>query len=196
MNKKILLKPLFFLFGLFLVFFSISCGLDEPPKTDQAMKDKRAIRTEEKIDPSNEIESANLSQKLDAINGWDTTEIFTYQLQKAVEKDNKPVSFIGYVQDITKEDSMYELTVHGVFREKHCFAKVVISADKFRDLISNLKPAAYQQICIVFEAKTVTSSLLSVDSDDKGSTYLSHDYSKMIFFRGNLIDYYLYKISN
>jgi hypothetical protein len=194
----------------FLIFFAfVSC--DNSKKEPE--KSKYEIRSEkqDKLDTLNLIEAQRLSQTNNSIIGWDTTENFTYSLQESFKSEAKPISFIGEIKDIIKKDSTYILKVMNTSSQssKNFIAEISVTANMFQSMKSKLDPNETNEGCFIFKPTSIrSSSLLKIDSevstdedaqtvDDanaNASSELTYDSSNIIvFFKGDMINFYLYK---
>lgn len=186
---------------MFINVAFLSCGQEkkEPPKEKWEVRyDKQ-----KQLDTLNKNEASNLALRLNAISGKDSTLKFTYQLQEIVQKNNQSVSFIGNITDITKVDSNYILKIYGTFAKQDCFGEISVSSDVFQKLYSQLDlKSSIRKGCFIFKPTSIkSSSLLTIDSEVSGgetiddvTTELTYDFNDVIlFFKGNLIDYYMYK---
>jgi hypothetical protein len=194
----------------FLIFFAfVSC--DNSKKEPE--KSKYEIRSEkqDKLDTLNLIEAQRLSQTTNSIIGWDTPENFTYSLQELFESGGKPVSFVGEIKDIIKKDSIYILKVMNTSSKssKNFMAEISVTANMFQAMKLKLDPNETNEGCFIFKPTSIrSSSLLKIDSevstdedaqtvDDanaNASSELTYDSSNIIvFFKGDMINFYLYK---
>lgn len=189
---------------ILLIFISVallSCGQEkkEPPKEKWEVRyDKQ-----KQLDTLNKTEANNLTLKLNAISGKDSSLKFTYQLQEIVQKGNQQISFIGNITDITKVDSNYVLKIYGTFAKQDCFGEISVSPDIFKKLYTQFDlKSSIRKGCFIFKPKSIkSSSLLTIDSEvsggetiDDATTDLTYDFNDVILFlKGNLIDYYMYK---
>ena len=191
------LKNLTFLISL--VF--LSCGQEnkEPPKEKWEVKyDKQ-----KQLDTLNKNEAANLTAKLNAIQSKDNDLKFTYQIQELFKDLSKLISVIGNVTDIVQKDGAYLFRIHGRFSKKDCFFEISVSTEMFHKIFNQLDlKYSLQKGCFIFKPTSIkSSSLLTIGSEvsggetiDDAETSLTYDLNDVIlFFKGNLIDYYVYK---
>lgn len=178
----------------------LSCGDEkkEPPK------EKSEIRydKQKQLDTLNNNEVINLSKQLDAITGKDSTIKFTYQIQELSRKNNKAISLTGFINDITQQDSNFIIKVYGTFAKRKCFGEILVSPQQFTELNNQLDPiSSRNKGCFIFKATSIKSnSLLTIDTEvdgetiDEASSSLTYDFHDvLLFFKGNLVDFYLYK---
>ena len=196
--------------NLFIVtsFIFVSCGQEKK----EPVKEKGEIRydKQKQLDTLNENEATNLSKQLDAITGIDSTIKFTYQIQKIVKKSNNPISFTGIINDITQKDSNYVLKVYGIFAKHSCFGEILVSPEQFQGLNNQLDlKSSNNRGCFIFKLISIKSSsrlivgseVLTdedaetvVDANANASSELTYDFNDvLLFFKGNLVDFYLYK---
>ena len=174
-------------------------------ETKEPLKDKSEIRYEKKkqLDTLNNSEAANLTSKLNAIQSEHNNLKFTYQIQEVVKDSSRPISVIGYITDIVQKDSIYIFKIYGFFSEKDCIFEINVSSEIFQKIFNQLDPkSSLQKVCFIFKPTSVkSSSLLTIDSEvsggetiDDAETDLTYDFTNIILlFKGNLIDYYVYK---
>ena len=197
------------LIPIFLFFAFVSCN-------DSKIESKKgefeiSLEKQDKLDTLNLIEAQRLSRTSNSIIGWDTTENFTYSLEKKFEAEPKLLSFIGEIKDVIKKDSLYILKVINEESEssKYFIAEISVTADMFQKMESKLDPKETNKGCFIFTPTSIrSSSLLRLDSEvlpdenaktadeanANASSDLSYDFGHVIvFLKGNLKDFYLYK---
>ena len=190
---------LLFIYTLLAVSL-FSCGKKE--NTIDTSRDNISFSKAE-LDSNKEInksETSILSEKYNAISNWDTGRTYAYQVQEKFEKGDRPISFIGYIGDITKVDSNYILKL---YNEKYngynnYIAEVSISYiyfQKIKDVFARTKKI--KKWCFIFKLKKITSSypkLSSSVSEDKENSYLTYEFDEtIIHFTGELLDFYKFK---
>ena len=190
------------------VIFFASCN----DTKKESEKSKYEIRwdKQEQLDTLNQNEAFILSKKFHAITGKDSTIKFTYQIQELAKRYNKPISFTGNINDIMLQDSNYVLKIYGRFGKKECFANIFVSPQQFYELNKQLDlKSSRNKACFIFNPTSIkTSSMLTIDSelstDDNAETVedananasseLTYDFHEaLLFLKGNLIDFYVYK---
>lgn len=195
-----------------ILFLAISCSYKKKENENtlaENIKIKRAI-----LDSLNKAEVTKLNSNFNAVTGKDTTIDFTFQLQEKCLTEKRPISIYGNVIDIVKRDSMYLLKIRGDFLNKTFFAELVMSPLQLQNIytwysnvpedgnLSSLRKFTYRNNCFVFYPTLISSkSMLSIDSyvkddykdSETAQSSLSYEYDNMYLFRGNLIEYYLYK---
>lgn len=187
--------------------FFISC---DNTKTE-SKKSEYEIRLEkdDQLDSINQNETSILSKKFNALSNEDTTIKFTYQIQEEANKYNRPISVIGDIKDVALQDSNYALKIYGEFANQKFFAEILVSEMQFQELKKQLNFKSDNEGCFIFNPTTVkSSSMLTIDSevstDDDAETVdeananassdLTYDFGDvLLFFKGNLISFYLYK---
>jgi len=197
-------KPLIYLTLIFLA----SCNSKE--KVPEKSKLDVRLDKQEQLDTLNQKEAFSISKKFNAIENKDSTIKFTYQIQETVEKYNKPISFTGHIIDITKRDSNYVLKVYGRFTKHESFAEISVSPQQFYELnkLLDIKSRSNKG-CFIFKSTSIkSSSMLTIDSDvstdedaqtveeanANASSDLTYDFhSVLLFFKGDLVDFYIYK---
>lgn len=197
-------KPLIYLTVILLG----SCHSTE--KGPEKSKLEIGLDKQEQLDSLNQKQSSTISKKFNAVENNDSTIKFTYQIQELAEKYNKPISFIGYIIDITQLDSSYVLKIHGRFTRRECFAEISVSPQQFYELNKQFDPkSSIKKGCFIFKPTSIkSSSMLTIDSDvstdddaqtveeanANASSELTYDFhSVLLFFKGNLVDFYIYK---
>ncbi len=196
------------LFYLFCCITFLSCGQEkkEPPPKE---KWQEYYEIEEKLDSLNEKEAYNLTLKFNAISNNDSSLKFTYQLQEIVKENIKLISFIGNINDIIQKDNNFVLKIYGEFAQKRCFVEILVSPEIFQKIHSKLDPKESDKGCFIFKPTNIkVRSLLTIDADLSTHEYaetvedanasagaeLSYDFEDdLLFFKGTLIDFYLYK---
>lgn len=197
-------KLLFYLTAIF--FISCNNAEKEPPKNEYEIRSEK----QDKLDTLNQNEATDLSKRFSAITGEDSAIKFTYQIQEIVKQNFKPISIIGYIEDIAQLDSNYIVKIYGTFATHKCFGNVLISSEQFHQLNSQLSPKSlHNKGCFIFKPTSIkSSSMLTIDSevstDDDAETVeeananasseLTYDFHKILFFiKGNMINFYVYK---
>lgn len=191
------LKTMTFLISLAF----LSCGQEkkEPPKEKWEVKyDKQ-----KQLDTLNKNEAASLTTKLNAIQSKDNDLKFTYQIQELLKDSSKLISVIGNITDIVQKDGNYLFKINGAFSKKDCLFEISVSPEMFHKIFNQLDlKYSLHKGCFIFKPTSVkSSSLLTIDSEvsggetiDDAETSLTYDFNDAIlFFKGNLIDYYVYK---
>ena len=194
----------------FLTITLISCGEKKEANKDKMRSDIRA-----KLDIKNKQESILLSEKQNAITGWDTTERYTYQLQELFTSNSNPISYTGIINDIIKKDSTYTLKLyssHYYSYYKKFIAEVELSYSMLQEILKKQLESkkSMNKGCFIFKVTKIeaTSPKLTADIDfgsssdedpslfnrDDASSYLTFDYDQtLIKLKGKLIAFYLYE---
>ncbi len=193
------------LLGLTLTLFTIilltSCCKSDKEVTE-AKEEKKAVvkQKKEQLKTSNEKAIINLSQKYNAVLGWDTLELYTYLYQEMFIDQRKPISFEGELTDITKTDSTYFLKVRNSswHYDKNYIALISLSRQNFVELQKILKSNNHtNEGCFVFKVSNIVSAYPEIKSDFKlngedSYSYLDYDFDEtLLIFKGELIDFYL-----
>lgn len=186
-------------FLISLVF--LSCGQEkkEPPKEKWRVKyDKQ-----KQLDTLNENEAANIATKLNAIQSKDNDLKFTYQIQEILKDSSKLISVIGNITDILQKNGNYLFKVYGTYSKKYCLFEISVSPEMFHKIFNQLDlKYSLHKGCFIFKPTSIkSSSLLKIDSKvsggetiDDAETSLTYDFiDEIIFFKGNLVGYYMYK---
>lgn len=189
------------------VIFFTSCTntKKEPEKSEYEIRSEK----EDQLDSLNQKEALSLSKQFDAISNEDSTIKFTYQIQEKVNNDNKPISVIGEIKDITLKDSNYILKIEGEFASENFFAEILASKKQFQEISKQLDLKSGNKGCFIFKpTKIKSSSMLTIDSEvstdedaetadeanTNASSDLTYDFGDILFFfKGNMINFYLYK---
>lgn len=189
-----------------MVFASCNDTKNEPEKSEFEIRWEK----QEQLDTLNQNEAITLSKKFDAITNNDSTIKFTYQIQEIVKKYNKLISFIGYINDISQQDSNYVLKIYGKLAGQECLSEILISPQQFYELNKQLGiKSSRNKGCFIFKPTSIkSSSLLTIDSDvltdenaetaeeanTNASSELTYNFHNvLLFLRGNLVDFYVYK---
>lgn len=195
---------------IFLTITLISCGEKKGVKKDkyQIIRDKR-----NELKLKNKQQSIILSEKQNAIMGWDTVKQYTYQLQEQFSISTKPISFIGIINDIIKKDSAYRLKLFpaGDHYYKTFIAEVELSSSLLKELNEQLTSnKGSVKGCFIFSVTKVESVSPKLTSDfdpgasndddpqlyslDDASSYITLDFDEtLIRLKGKLIAFYIYE---
>ena len=194
---------------IIIALFIISCGQEKKEPTTE--KGEVSYDEQKQLDSLNLIETGKISKSSNAIMGWDTAEHFTYSIQELFETGARPISFIGVIKDIIKKDSTYILNVVGSNSQsnKTFIAEISVNTTMFQELKSKLHRAEDNEGCFIFiptriksSSKLAISSYVSHDFDaetveeanDNASSELTYDFGDvLLFFKGKMINFYLYK---
>ena len=200
--------------NLFKLFFLIiilsSCGEKKEVEKVKARSDFR-----DELDAKNKKESISLSEKQNAIIGWDTADQYTYQLQELFITNAKPISYTGIISDIIKKDSSYILKLYSYSYDnyyKTYMADVELSYQMLKDLLKDqpMSEKGWSEGCFIFKVTKIESMSPKLTSDiDFGSpsendpslfqrenisSSLIFDYEKsLIKFKGKLIAFYMFE---
>lgn len=180
----------------------LSCGQEkkEPPK-----KEEWEVRydKQKQLDTLNRDEAANLTTRHNAIPSKDNSLKFTYQIQEIVKDSGKTISIIGNITDVIQKEGNYILKIYGVFSKKESICEISVSTETFQKIYNQFDPKySTQKGCFVFKPTSIeSSSQLSIGSEvsggetiDDAESSLTYDFNDVIlFFKGNLVDYYVYK---
>ena len=203
----------------FLTLTFFSCGSDEPTKEQPKEKWENEFNEQMSIDSLNKTEVKNLSKKYDAILGWDTSLIYTYQLQDLLSTTKKPLTFIGKIKDIIKKDSNYIIFatsswtpfmvslyyIHtNSFSNKDYLAEFTVPSSKFEEMRSLLSPGKEaKEVCFILNCdKVISSSKIALDIQNSGSEAEKKNFSSeqalsldktLVILKGEILDFYLYK---
>ncbi len=203
----------------FLTLTFVSCGSDEPTKEQPKEKWEIEFNEQMSIDSLNKTDVINLSKKHDAILGWDTSLIYTYQLQNLLSTNKKPLTFIGKIKDIIKKDSNYIIFatsswtpfmvslyyIHtNSFSNKDYLAEFTVPSSKFEEMSSLLSPEKEaKEVCFIFNCdKVISSSKIALDIQNSGSEAEKNNFSSeqalsldktLVILKGEILDFYLYK---
>lgn len=192
-------------FGLKLTIFSIilltSCGKsDEEVKELKEEKEAIVKQKNEQIRTTNEKAIIDLSQKYNAVSGWDTLELYTYLYQEMFIDQKKPISFEGELIDITKTDSTYFLKVRSSswYYNKNYIALISLNRQKFIEFQEILKSKNHTKNgCFVYKVSKIVSASPEITSDhelrgENSYSYLDYNFDEtLLIFKGELIDFYL-----
>ncbi len=180
---------------------AVSCGQEkkEPPKEKSEVRyDKQ-----KQLDTLNKNEAANLIGKLNAIQSKDNDLKFTFKIQEIIKNSNRPISVIGNITDIMEKNGIYIFKIFGTFSKKDCLFEISVSSEMFHKIFSQLDlKYSLHKGCFIFKPTSIkSSSLLTIESEvsggetiDDAESSLTYDFNdEILFFKGNLIDYYVYK---
>jgi hypothetical protein len=186
---------------LMLSTYFVSCGHKETKKEEWEIKYDK----EKELDSLNQLKSSELSLQRSAISGWDTSKLYTYQLQEIFSSEGKPIAFIGNINDIIKKDSIYILKIYGSTRNstKTYIAEITANISQLDELKKQFNPHKHKQKgCFIFKVVKIQSIYPKLSSEvetdgpdvDDASSYLTFNFDEtLIQFKGILIDYYLFK---
>ncbi len=192
-------------FGLTLAFFTIillaSCGKSDK-EVKELKEEKEAVvkQKNEQLKTTNEKAIINLSQKYNAVSGWDTLELYTYLYQEMFIDQRRPICFEGELNDITKTDSTYFLKVRNSswHYNKNFIALISLSRQNFVEFQKILKSNNHtNEGCFVFKVSKIVSASPEIKSDlelnaEDSYSYLDYDFDEtLLIFKGELIDFYL-----
>jgi len=192
-------------FGLTLTLFTIilltSCGKSDK-EVKEVKEEKEAVvkQKNEQLKATNEKAIIDLSQKYNAVSGWDTLELYTYLYQEMFIDQRKPISFEGELNDITKTDSTYFLKVRNSswHYNKNYIALISLSRQNFVEFLKILKSNNHtNEGCFVFKVSKIVSASPEIKSDlelngEDSYSYLDYDFDEtLLIFKGELIDIYL-----
>ncbi len=182
---------------IFLVIsFLTSCG-----QSDQKFKEKDVIvkQKREQIKISNEKAIINLSQRYNAVLGWDSLDFYTYHLQEIFIDKKKLLCFEGELEDITKKDSSYYLKVKSTYRAsfKKYVAQISLNHQAFAKLQKVLKTNNFNNKgCFIVKVSQIISVSPEIKSEseydgEESSSFLYYDFNEsLLIFKGELIDFY------
>jgi hypothetical protein len=184
---------------LLLPTILISCqeSQKEMPKSDYDVRREK----EKKLDTLNLKQAFNLTVKNNAILGWDSVANFTYRLQEMFENTNRPIAFLGEIEDIVKKDSLYLLKIvsSNFFKLFKTYnAEVLVSRANFETLEKTINIKKSTKGCFIFYVSGITSSSPILDSKVESSSetledatsYITYDFEEtLIKIYGNLKDY-------
>ncbi|HCS20658.1 MAG TPA: hypothetical protein DIW47_08885 [Bacteroidetes bacterium] len=183
---------------LFTIILFGSCGKSEQQIREEKYQDIK--QKEQQLKLANDSAISLLNQKYNAISGWDSLEMFSFQLQEMFVDQRRPISFEGRILDIIKSDSTYLLKVYRstwYFPPKDHLALISISNAMFPRLKKMLKPENnFIEGCFVFDVSSITSLSPKLSSDlvngEDSYSYLDFDFeSTLLIFKGDLIDFHL-----
>lgn len=179
--------------------------------------DGNKVLTYKEIDSLNERVGFILANKEHAVTDWKNNLEYTYQLQNILDSGDRVIAFTGNITDIIRKDSNFILKVTSEGHlNKNCFADIYISQSAFRELEKNLFSKTYEETgCFIIKnTKLKKLRTLTIDSEVQGDDqiyednedYVSRDalfsqitYSlegKIFIFRGELVDFYLYRTAD
>lgn len=180
-----------------------SCGQEKKEPTKQKSEVQVQYDRQKQLDTLNKNEAANLVAKLNAIQSKDNGLKFTYQIQEIVKDSSRPISAIGNITDIIQKDGIYVFKIYGRFSKRDCLFEISATPEMFLKILNQLDPKySLHKGCFIFKPTSIkSSSLLTIDSEvsggesiDDAESNLTYDFNDAIlFFKGNLIDYYVYK---
>lgn len=197
MTKSILIT------ALALIILSCNEEKKEPSKSDYEIRWEK----QKQLDTLNLNRAYQFASKYNASFGWDTTLNFTYFLQEQFENTNQPVSFIGEVKDVLKNDTSFVLKIASTNSiSYHSFiAEVSVSPSLFKEMQPLLKASESNEGCFIFNTTKITSNqpILKSEIESNGqnvedaTSYLTLDFDEnLVKFKGKLIAYYLYERLN
>ena len=166
--------------------------------------DKDEKDSSEKIKVSNNDSITALTNKYKAIRGWDTFDMYSYQLNNMFVERETPISFDGEISDIIMQDSIYILKIHftGYPINKEFLALVKISKKEFTAFEKKLQLNPKKSSgCFIFKVNKVNSIIPTLNTDvetdgEDSYAYLDYDFDEsLILFYGELLDYY-FKINS
>ena len=187
-----------------LVVFSCRQEIKELP----IEKSEGIYENPNRLDSLNKSEATKLSSQLDAIAYKDSVFNFTYQVQKTFKTNDRPISFTGFIEDIIQKDNNFVIKIYGAFAKLECNAEILVTPEQFYELYKQLDLKRSNKGCFIFKPTNIKSgSVLSYRSEltvyhgaetvdeanEAAESELTHTIEAELFFKGNLIDYYLYK---
>lgn len=193
-------------FQIWLTIITIiftSCA-EEEKKESPTDTVKVTIEENQNLDSLNKSEYIKLIKYNDAVSVQDTTIIYTYQLQELLSKTKKPIALPGLLRDITKKDSNYILKVNRGFSKYRYFGEIALTPEQFKNFSFKLNSKnSSKSGCFLFKPTSIkANSLLTIDSQanveslEDYSSELTYDFGRtLLFIKGDLIDFYLDKIT-
>lgn len=214
------MKKIFFL--LLVCTVAISCNQTKKEPSDDREASVTKELTSDELDSLNQNASIAITLNQNAISGWDTIAKYTYQLQEMLDTGSKAISFIGNINDIIKADTNYIMKVKGNYNGRRnsrnsWFAEILLSKSRYQELHRYLFKKSLKSIgCFIiknvkiyekvnfFRAISINSEIGSYKpaiEDDKNSVKADAFYSnvlesfdeKVFIFKGELVDFYLFK---
>jgi hypothetical protein len=200
------MKIRFSLIAVIIILFLISCR--QSGKADKLSK----FEKRKQLESFNLKNAIKLSEKSNAVFGWDTTGGFTYAIQEKFEGGNKSMPFIGWIRDIIKEDSNYVLKVSQSFSQTPnnfldwnvyttFAAEILVPQDIFYSLKIAIDERKSLEGCFIIRVNSIKEShpILSSEVDPDGpdiedaSSYITLDFEQsLVVVKGTLSDFYLY----
>lgn len=186
-------------FLLIVTLVLASCGEEkkDSPKEKLEIEENK----QKQLDSANLMEVKKISMLSNAIVGWDTTVNFTYFLQESLESNQRPISFIGYIKDVIKKDSLYILKVINTNSIKNIIAEISVSANTFQTIKLKLNSSEWSSGCFIFHVVKVSSYFpmlkSEIDSygqnDEDATSKLTYDFSEsLIKLQGKLDTCFFY----
>ena len=177
-----------------------SCGVKEK------VNDARSDSTEIKQTKLNSIKSENkkscsiLSNKYNAVANWDSSELYTYQIQDLFLNKNNIISFIGYISDIEKIDTIYLLKLYALnFENINMYiADVKISASAFEKFKTDkVNREHFQSYCFIFKVNSIVNDYQRQPANfspesERVKAFLNPN-QRLVHFSGDFIDFYKFQ---
>jgi hypothetical protein len=175
-----------------------SCG-KTPAQREKEEKEKKEQDQIKKRDTKRQ-RTMDFSNRYRAITGWDTLNLYTYELQDMVVGKDRPLMFSGYVQDIIKIDSVYLLEIkhYDEDYERDYLARITTNKTMLNELRRHLKTDTLSStgsfIINVSNIKTQSPELVGRTSEEGENSYgyLDFDFEeKLLIIEGTLLDFKL-----
>jgi hypothetical protein len=191
MNFKILVIPV-------IILLLSSCGKSEQETKED--EQKTLDQKKEELETLNEKAALNLAIKYNAISGWDTLDLYSYEYQEMFIDSNRLISFKGYITDISKLDSNYLMRIYhsGYDFNKKFIAEITVDQNHFDRLESVLKSNHKRKNgYFIFKVARIISVNPEIQSDvdydgDDAYSYLHFNFHRThLFFKGKLLDFFL-----
>lgn len=180
---------------------------NKPSQEEQSQIKQRIRENANRID-SVEIES--IKSKYNVNSGWDTLS-FTYQLEEKLIEGNELASLKADLQDLIKKDTTYYVKLlnkavffterSSNFNEVRLFLKISQNQlNQLKKVNMSFKNAfGFGQTGIfIFKAKDISNyneKVLDTNINEiTGESSLEENNSNILFIKGDLIDFYLFKI--
>lgn len=192
----------------FIALCLIACNENKKDDAKETIEKNKSENREEKkigLDSLNKQSVDKLIENYKAVKDWDTTECFTYTLQEKFDNNSNPISFIGEINDVIKKDSIYILKLTSTHTSwfTNFTAQISVKPSVFDELKLHITRNKYRnEGCFIFKVSNINTYLPTLkshidkngDNADEATSSLSLDFDeKVLEFKGNLIDYYLYK---
>jgi len=181
-TKKILIVLL-----VIIVIGMIGCFGYQYYKREAPEKGDKA----EKIESRKEVVIKELTEKYDALTGWNKDIRYTIQLQNLLVNSDKPVLFTGSVDDIfMKDDQYYIRFISGSwwgwgleFFEKQVYFVLKCDSNKVSEVINReTKGDSVGDYVVVAKIENVTKPILQISSYPVGSEEVELEYEPSTTF--------------
>ena len=189
--RSFLLTIIYAAMGIMLF---VRCGNEGKNLSDtEIIKSKK-----DSVEMYNNANSDALITQYHAVSGWDTLNRFSYELDEVFENKEIAYSMKGDIGDISKNDSLYTLKIHGgisaYFNEY--LLELEISPFEFAKLKAKISAPINRNGIFIFKPIKISHTYPKLSSEKSGEddTELTYDFSQRLMrIRGKLIDYYLLK---